>query len=167
MKEFIEKLISRLDDLALIESEKCNRFALEGNEDMVVKYNHGQYCYTNVKHIINQVAEEYMNLKEITLTMSEEEIAECKKLITEMNCMSIMPETNNNGWIPVDMEVPPNDNYVLVSFDNFNLPDIARYEEDSEGGAFYPGDEEKSYASVGLFVNAWRPLPESYQPKGE
>lgn len=142
MKEFVEKLISRLEDLALIESEKCNRFAGEGNEDMVIKYNHGQYCYTNVKHIINQLAEEYNNCS----------------IDTSTDC------STNNGWIPVDMEVPPNDNYVMVSFDNYSLPDIARYEEDSEGGAFYPGDEEKSYASFGLFVNAWRPLPEPYRP---
>ena len=71
------------------------------------------------------------------------------------------------GWIPADMEVPPNDNYVLVSFENYNLPDIARYEEDSEGGAFYPGDEEKSYSSFGLFVNAWQPLQEPYRPESK
>ena len=86
---------------------------------------------------------------------------EVKKIVNQLT------EEYNNGWIPVDMEVPPNDNYVLVSFENFNLPDIARYEEDSEGGVFYPGDEEKSYASFGLFVNAWQPLPEPYRPKGE
>ena len=74
---------------------------------------------------------------------------------------------NLTGWIPADMEVPPNDKYVMVSFENFSLPDIARYEEDSEGGAFYPGDEERSYASFGLFVNAWQPLPDPYRPKGE
>ena len=43
------------------------------------------------------------------------------------------------------------------------LPDIARYEENDEGGTFYPGDDEKSYSSYGIFVNAWMPLPEPYR----
>ena len=61
-------------------------------------------------------------------------------------------------WIDIEQELPKTDTYVLVSFDNYSLADIARYEEDEEGGAFYPGDEEKSYASFGLFVNAWMPF---------
>ena len=28
---------------------------------------------------------------------------------------------------------------------------------------FYPGDEEETYASYGLIVNAWMPLPEPYR----
>ena len=92
------------------------------------------------------------------------EVVETKAVISIINQLV---EEYSNGWILVDTEVPPNDNYVLVSFENFSLPDIARYEEDSEGGAFYPGDEEKSYASFGLFVNAWQPLPEPYRSKGE
>ena len=155
MKEFVEKLISRLEEI----TEPIRPVGWSRKIEVVET--------KAVISIINQLVEEYMNLKEITLTMSEEEIAECKKMMTEMICVSIMPETNNNGWIPADTEVPPNDNYVLVSFENFSLPDIARYEEDSDGGAFYPGDEEKSYASFGLFVNAWQPLPEPYRPKGE
>ena len=43
------------------------------------------------------------------------------------------------------------------------MPDIARYEENDEGGTFYPGDDEKSYSSYGIFVNAWMPLPEPYR----
>ena len=69
-------------------------------------------------------------------------------------------------WIDVEEHLPPDDGYVLVSFSNFSLPDVARYEEDENGGAFYPGDEERSYVSFGLFVNAWMPLPKQYQ-KGE
>ena len=66
-----------------------------------------------------------------------------------------------NMWIPIDQDVPVDDRYVLVSFSNFNVPDIARYEEDEDGGgAFYPGDDDKSYNSYGLVVNAWMPLPD-------
>lgn len=69
------------------------------------------------------------------------------------------------GWIPVSERFPEDESYILVSFENYTMPDIARYEENDEGGTFYPGDDEESYSSYGLFVNAWMPLPEPY--KGE
>ena len=73
-------------------------------------------------------------------------------------------DEKENGWIPVDWRLPETDDYILVSFSNYTLPDIGRYESDKDGGgAFFPGDEERSYASFGLFVNAWMPLPESYK----
>lgn len=69
------------------------------------------------------------------------------------------------GWIPVRERLPEDDSYILVSFENFSVADIARYETDEDGSAFYPGDEDKSYVSLGLFVNAWMPLPEPYRPE--
>ena len=63
-------------------------------------------------------------------------------------------------WIPCSERLPEYERYILVSFENFAMPDIARYEENDEGGTFYPGDDEKSYSSYGIFVNAWMPLPE-------
>ena len=66
-------------------------------------------------------------------------------------------------WIPISERLPEDESYILVSFENSTMPDIARYEENEEGGTFYPGDDEKSYSSYGFFVNAWRPLPESYR----
>lgn len=68
-------------------------------------------------------------------------------------------------WIPISERLPEDESYILVSFKNSTMPDIARYEENDEGGTFYPGDDEKSYSSYGFFVNAWMPLPEPY--KGE
>ena len=68
------------------------------------------------------------------------------------------------GWIDINDRLPDPGEYVLVSFENFTLPDIGRYETDSDGsGAFYPGNDDASYASVGIFVNAWMPLPEVYR----
>lgn len=66
-------------------------------------------------------------------------------------------------WIPVTERLPKDEDYVLVSFENSTLPDIGRYEENEEGGAFYPGDDECSYIHYGFFVNAWMPLPELYK----
>lgn len=68
-------------------------------------------------------------------------------------------------WIPCSERMPEDESYILVSFENYTMPDIARYEENDEGGTFYPGDDEETYAHYGLVVNAWMPLPEPY--KGE
>ena len=70
-------------------------------------------------------------------------------------------------WIPCSEKMPEDESYILVSFENSTMPDIARYEENDEGGTFYPGDEEETYASYGLIVNAWMPLPEPYKEKTE
>lgn len=75
----------------------------------------------------------------------------------------IIAELEGSRWIPIAEKHPSNDTYILVSFENCNMPDIARYEEDKNGGAFYPGDEERSYKSFGLIVNAWKPLPTAYR----
>lgn len=81
--------------------------------------------------------------------------------------MDNAPNTNVGKWIPADdtEQTPKDESYVLVSFSNSNLPDIARYEENEEGGTYYPGGDEESYLKYGLFVNAWQPLPKPY--KGE
>lgn len=81
---------------------------------------------------------------------------------------SNMNEAENDGWIPVEERLPENDDYIMLSFENSTVPEIGRYEEDEDGGgSFYLGDDDEgdTCASVGLFVNAWRPLPEPY--KGE
>lgn len=74
------------------------------------------------------------------------------------------------GWREINEELPDPGEYVLVSFENegVTLPDIATYEVDKQGnGAFYPSDCEATYASVGVFVNAWMPLPKAYKREEE
>ena len=71
----------------------------------------------------------------------------------------------NDGWISVEEKVPDSDIYIFLSFTNFTLPMIGRYEKDSDGGAFYIGDEEETCVSQDLYVNAWRPLLKPYRPE--
>ena len=66
-------------------------------------------------------------------------------------------------WIPCSERLPEEEEYILLSFANCTGLDIGRYENDGENDKFYPGDEEETYASYGLVVNGWMPLPEPYR----
>lgn len=68
----------------------------------------------------------------------------------------------DNGWIPY-IEPPETGVYVLLSFSNFSVPTVGRYEEDEKGGAYYIGDEEEACIRQDMFVNAWQPLPAPLQ----
>lgn len=73
---------------------------------------------------------------------------------------------DDTGWIPVEQRLPENDDFILLSFDNFSIPMIGRYEElEDGGGSFYLGDcdEDDTCMANNLFVNAWMPLPEPYR----
>ena len=70
-------------------------------------------------------------------------------------------------WIPITERTPEDESYILVSFENATMVDIARYEEDDEGGRFYQGDDDEAYSKYGMYVNAWMPLPELYKSEEE
>lgn len=74
-------------------------------------------------------------------------------------------ERNKHRWIPVEERMPEQDCDVLMSFRNFSMLLIGRYETDKTGGAFYVGDDEESCISQNLFVNAWMLLPKAYRPE--
>lgn len=110
----------------------------------------------------------------ITLTLNEDGVAEvyddtyditihCESEEEQERVVGILERYQ--GWIPVEdtERTPENESYVLVSFSNASLPGFARYEENDEGGTYYPGDDEDSYLKYGLFVNAWMPLPKPYR----
>lgn len=79
----------------------------------------------------------------------------------------LQKEREKHQWIPVTEQLPEPEAYVLVSFSNFSLPIIGRYDENEEGGVCFAGDEEESLVSQDLFVNAWMPLPELYREETE
>lgn len=78
-------------------------------------------------------------------------------------------ELDRLQWVPIEERLPDTNadgvsDYVMVSFDNYPMTDIGRYETDPDGGgAFYHGDSIESYSSIGLFVNAWMPALEPYK----
>ena len=80
--------------------------------------------------------------------------------------LQLKKESEERRWIPVTERLSESGKYVLMSFENFTLPLIGRYEVNDEGdGAWYLGDNDEgdTCCSVGLFVNAWMPLPEAYR----
>lgn len=90
--------------------------------------------------------------------------------LAEYENTGLMPDQirwmlDRERWTPVEEKVPDSGIYIFLSFTNFTLPMIGRYEKDSDGGAFYIGDEEETCVSQDLYVNAWRPLPEPYCPE--
>lgn len=72
-------------------------------------------------------------------------------------------------WIPLSERLPETDKegcskYILLSFSNFTVPCVGRYEVDKDGsGAFYVGDDEIEATNCDLIVNAWMPLPKPYR----
>lgn len=101
-----------------------------------------------------------------------------KKLIEEDNITDIEPGYFVQGlaslalgrdfyaWMSSDTP-PENNKHVLLSFENFSIPLVGRYEEDSHGGAYYIGDNTRTCGSDGMIVNAWMNLPTCYREEEE
>ena len=79
------------------------------------------------------------------------------------------------NWTPAKEDLPEveltfNDDgssvsdYILLSFANFSLPAVGRYQVDADGnGAFYIGDDEEPCSKHNLFVNAWMEIIPPYR----
>jgi hypothetical protein len=63
------------------------------------------------------------------------------------------------NWIPIEEKLPEADYYILLSFSNWGIPGVGRFED----GNFYGGDDDKPLDKIGIFVNAWMPLPKCYR----
>ena len=84
-------------------------------------------------------------------------VKECMEIVQEV------AEEYKDGWIPIDEKLPPDDSFILLSFSNFSVPIVGRYEETEDGGNFFAGDEDEPLISQDLFVNAWMPLQKPYE----
>ena len=84
------------------------------------------------------------------------------ELVKELQIAAVQ-KADKFEWTNADIH-PLGYDYILLSFENFSIPEIGRYEEDAEGnGAYYIGDEDESCLSQDMIVNAWMPLPEPYR----
>lgn len=103
----------------------------------------------------------------------------CEIFMTDGYCFGLEGCTENvielvneqpkvSEWIPADNPPKVDDSgmsdYILLSFMNFDVPLVGRYQLCKDGsGAYYAGDSDRSCTRIGLFVNAWMKLPEPYR----
>lgn len=96
--------------------------------------------------------------------MDKEDSKWIEELIERIQQEAVEKYKKEHGWIPIGEQLPDPDEYVLLSFENYTMAAIGRYEKNEDGsGNFYEGDDEKTLLSYGLYVNAWMPLPEPYR----
>lgn len=83
---------------------------------------------------------------------------------TEEERKKAIERLESTNWIPVDERLPETDDYILLSFANYSIPLVGRYEKDKDGGGnFYVGDDLISCLGNDLYVNAWMKLPKCYE----
>ena len=178
----LEKILEEIEHESKLAHEEMRRCASKNplQFDEVKGYARGvEYAVDIIRSHMDDGKDINVNNSDapyITLTLNENGVAEvyddtydvtvhCESEEEQERVVGILERYP--GWIPVEdtEHTPEDESYVLVSFSNFPLPDIARYEKNDEGGTYYPGDDEDSYLKYGLFVNAWMPLPEQYKIK--
>lgn len=178
--DVLEKILEEIEHESKLAHEEMRRCASKNplQFDEVKGYARGvEYAVDIIRSHMDDGKDINVNNADapyITLTLNENGVAEvyddtydvtvhCESEEEQERVVGILERYP--GWIPVEdtEHTPEDESYVLVSFSNFPLPDIARYEENDEGGTYYPGDDEGSYLKYGLFVNAWMPFPEQYK----
>lgn len=107
---------------------------------------------------------------EDVIRVNDFEQSQAGKLLKKLNKVekNLLEELRKHEWIPAEHEVPVDNEYVLLSFDNFSGLLIGRYEQYEDGsGNWYLGDcdEEDTCLANDLFVSAWMPLPDPYDAK--
>ena len=118
--------------------------------------------------VINALREDKQDTKMCYEGCAEKEIVEFCYNCAE-HAIDRLPQyfpenvAEESRWIPCTERLPKEEEHILLSFENCTGLDIGRYEKDGENDKFYPGDEEETYASYGLIVNAWMPLPKPYK----
>ena len=109
------------------------------------------------------IARAYDDTYDITIhCKSAEEQEKAKKLLMRRTKLPWIPVTDGDEWKPPVDEDGESD-LILLSFENFPNSCIGVYREDEEGGAFFCEDDDDPLTSIGLFVNAWMPLPAPYR----
>ena len=191
MKEFVDKLISRLEE----EIEQHSRMKKESNSLHKMHYHMGIIdAYNKAIEIVNQVAEEYKSKVMIDgqycwqTCGATEHCKECNRLgngyTDYYENYDFMAEEYNNGWIPftqreldeeekeyygdeikymLDCKLPEEDEEILVTYKWKN--------EFYVGNDTFLRDGSECYLDSGReFITeaiAWMPLPAPYKKEGD
>ncbi len=158
MKEFIEKLIGRLEEasnnVSDLEDYSCDNW-----------YGGRVSGFLNSIEIVNQLAEEYKDNIEFSQKCVElaekmnlcDLVAENVRLSHKIRFLELETKKNNNGWIPCKNELPKETGYYIVTYKkNGNL---------LVGYWLFNGIDFNQTEEVKVLY--WQPLPAPYNPKGE
>ncbi len=171
----LEKILKEIEKVA-----NEHPYKVPGKPETYGSYNEAwQDCSDRISGIITGMMEDEMGSdNDGMISINDERLWQ---ILSEEACVEgqqaerihqRIKEICGDGWIPVhqemdDKDLPNDGEIVLVSFENFGFTGTARYEKDEDGGAFFMEETDSTYAEYGMFVNAWQPLPESYNPKEE
>lgn len=164
LKDRFAEQVTEQEIDSLVKVKEIVRYYMDEAKDINISSKDGWIDRKNLKEEIKSLRFTITGMRN-GKTMTKLALEEYRKSI--LRIIDEQPTYMDDDWIPVEDtdRTPKGEDYILVSFSNFSLADIARYEEDEEGGIYYPGDEDKPYKEYGLFVNAWQPLPKQYKPK--
>ena len=90
-------------------------------------------------------------------------------LLLFQRCLSVMERIQpSNKWIQFNEDdeatFPKPGKYILLSFSNLMIPAVGEYRQTEDGGGnFFLADSDDPLVKIGIFVNAWMPLPECYK----
>ena len=152
MKEFVEKLIERL------EKELGNTNFEKATEEVNDSFYEGlAFAYGDSIRIVNQLAEEYMTCYK---SCTECEAYDKERHYCPKFCYIIAEtvkeiEENHNGWIPVTEKLPEESLNSVIGWDEHRKRCcFVQY----YGGRWVLGNDVES-----VKITAWRNLPEPYE----
>lgn len=160
MKEFIEKLIGRLEHHVEYNEKMLEMFPYMGEVENTI-YRTQKEIYESTIRIVKDLSEEYMTCYK---SCTECEAYDKEKHHCPKFCYIIAEtvkeiEENHNGWIPCSERLPEESLNSVIGWDEYrNRCCFVQY----YGGRWILGNDIES-----VKVIAWMPLPEPYQKAGE
>lgn len=163
MKEFIEKLIGRLEE------KKSEHLHDEEVTQGLGRINLASFCSAKARaldgaiQIVNQLAAEYADCYKDcgNCEAYDKEKHHCPKFCMVIKDALAEMEGNKIDWIPCGEQMPILTAYYLVTIKGFSRPMYAWWISTEKKWYYLNSTKEIQD------VTAWQPLPAPYQPKGE
>lgn len=173
MKEFIEKLIGRLEELKTFKLDLADAMSELMKKDRLDNY----ISKEEVIEIVNQLAEEYADNEVLSMVQMNNAFQKAK--LEELK--QIRADVMAGGWIPCSERLPEEElekamrergkNAVFPVLATINkVHPISGEKYKIVSRAFYGHYNDKNFYNSccdRLDVIAWKPLDAPYQPKGE